>query len=118
MEPRDIFIEYLIDDPYDIQAYLDDAMDFIHGEAQIREHVFDGYFQEKWEESAATISEFNENYFEDRDRKNLYVYLSALWDPVIMGYLQDAYEVAHIQPLSEDDIQKKVTDLKEKGVRF
>jgi len=51
---------------------------------------FNGYFQELWEDAADTIVNFDEDYFENRDRKNLYVFLSALYDNEAHDYLQSA----------------------------
>lgn len=115
---RDILVEYLIDDPEDLTGYMLDAMDLIHGEAQRKKHEFDGYFQTKWEEAAETITQFNEHYFNNVDRKWLYVYLSAMIDDEILGYLNDAYEVIDQKPLDREQIGKKINKLIEKGIKF
>ena len=48
------------------------------------------YFQERWEDAADTIVNFDEDYFENMDRINLYVFLSALYDNEAHDYLQSA----------------------------
>lgn len=79
----DAFISNFIDDPTDIESYLRDAFGLIHGEAQDKGIEFNRYFNTKWNESADTIFDFNEPYFANIDRRNLYVYKSAEVDPEI-----------------------------------
>ena len=76
---------------------LNDCMDLLHGFAQEKGIEFDGYFQERWEVAADTIVNFDEDYFENRDRKNLYVFLSALYDDEVFDYLQNAYAIAKLE---------------------
>ncbi|PWN60027.1 hypothetical protein [Chryseobacterium oncorhynchi] len=115
---RNILVEYLVDDPKDLKNYMLDAMDLIHGEAQRKNHEFDGYFGTKWRESSKTLNQFNEHYFDDVDRKWLYVYLSAMIDDEILSFLDDAYEVISQTPLSREKIQLEINKLIEKGTRF
>lgn len=115
---RDILVEYLIDNPEDLKSYMLDAMDLIHGEAQRKNHEFEGYFVSKWKEASETLSQFNEQYFDDVDRKWLYVYLSAMIDDEILSFLDDAYEVICQPPLSREKIQLEINKLIEKGTRF
>lgn len=117
LTPRDIFVEYLIDDP-SMETYFKDAISLIHGEAQRKGHEFDDYFQTKWEDSANTITQFNEFYFDDKNRQKLYVYLSAMIDDEIFGYLNDAQEVAGYDLLSKDDVQNEVDNLIKSGTKF
>ena len=87
--PRDIFGEYLVDDP-NLELYFEDSHSLIVGEAQRKKIEFDGYLQEHWEKSADSVYHFDEEYFEDKNRKKLYVYLSSIVDEEIYGYLRDA----------------------------
>ncbi|PTT35934.1 hypothetical protein DBR28_11660 [Chryseobacterium sp. HMWF028] len=115
---RDILVEYFIDDPSDLEGYMLDAMDLVHGEAQRKKHEFDGYFQTKWEDASETITQFNVHYFNNTDIKWLYVYLSAMIDDDILGYLDDVYEVISKPTLSREKIQLEINKLIEKGTRF
>lgn len=117
LTPRDIFVEYLIDDP-DMETYFQDAVSLIHGEAQRKGHEFDDYFQTKWEDSANTITQFNELYFEDKNRQKLYVYLSAIIDDEIFSYINDAQEVAGFQILRKEEVQNEVDRLIKSGTKF
>ncbi len=118
LKPRDIFIDYLIDDPIDKETYFNDVISFIHGEAQRKGHEFDDYFQTKWEESADTISQFNEFYFDDLNRKKLYVYLSAMIDDEIFGYLNDGQEVAGSEKFTKESLKNEIDFLIKTGTKF
>lgn len=118
MTITDAFISNYVDDPTDIESYLRDAFGLIHGEAQERRIEFDGYFQTKWEQSAATIGDFDEQYFADIDRRNLYVWKSAETDVEIFGLLQQAYKIAHLKVPTMNDVHQQIFELEEKGVKF
>ena len=79
---------------------------------------FDGYFQERWEDAADTIVNFDEDYFENRDRKNLYVFLSALYDDEVFDYLQSAYAIAKLEAPTKEWVKLDVDGLISEGVRF
>ena len=66
----ELFKEYWANEPLEVTSYLNDCMDLLHGFAQEKGIEFDGYFQERWEDAADTIVNFDEDYFENRDRKN------------------------------------------------
>jgi hypothetical protein len=113
-----LFVEYFINDPLDSEGYLNDCMDLLHVFAQEKGIEFDGYFQERWEDAADTIVNFDEDYFENRDRKNLYVFLSALYDDEVFDYLQRAYAIAKLEAPTQEWVKLQVDDLISKGVRF
>ena len=110
-----LFVEYFINDPLDSEGYLNDCMDLLHGFAQEKGIEFDGYFQERWEDAADTIVNFDEDYFENRDRKNLYVFLSALYDDEVFDYLQGAYAIAHLEAPTQEWVKLQVDGLIAKG---
>lgn len=118
LKPRDIFIDYLIDDPIDKETYFKDVISFIHGEAQKKGHEFDDYFQTKWENAADTITQFNEYYFDDLNRQKLYVYLSAIIDDEIFGYLNDAQEVAESKLFTKESLKDEIDFLINIGTKF
>lgn len=93
MNLTDLFIINFQDDPEDLHRYWEDAIGLIHTEAVEKGIEFDGYFQSKWADAADTITQFNEAYFADENRRKLYVYLSAIADDEIYSYLKDAYNV-------------------------
>lgn len=118
IKPHDIFVEYFIDELNDLKSYFEDCYSFIVGEADRKGIEFDGYLREKWEQSADTIINFDEDYFDDMERKKLYVYLSSLYDEEIYGYLKQAYEVGLQEPPTKTEIEKRIKDLIAKGVNF
>lgn len=114
----ELFKEYLANEPGNVSSYLNDCMDLLHGFAQEKGIEFDGYFQERWEDSANTIIDFDEDYFENRDRKNLYVFLSALYEDEVFEYLKSAYEIAKLEAPTKEFVKLQVDLLIAKGVRF
>ncbi|WP_284464918.1 hypothetical protein [Chryseobacterium sp.] len=109
---------YIEEDPEDLDSFYNDAMNLIRGAAADKNIEFDGYFRERWEISADTIFEFDEDYFEDEDRRDLYVFLSALVDEEIFNYLHYVWHHVFYKELSKEIIEQKIEELKEKGVRF
>ncbi|KAA2223066.1 hypothetical protein [Chryseobacterium sediminis] len=113
-----LLANYIEEDPNDMVNFYDDAMNLIRGAAADKNIEFDGYFRERWEISADTIFEFDEDYFEDEDRRDLYVFLSALVDEDIFNYLHYVWHHVFHQELTEDILERRILELKEKGVTF
>ena len=109
---------YIEDDPDNMVGFYDDAMNLIRGAAADKNIEFDGYFKERWEISADTIIDFDEDYFEDEDRRDLYVFLSALVDEEIFAYLHYVWHHVFHQELTEDIVERRILELKEKGASF
>ena len=118
IQPVDIFVEFFIDDPINLEEYFECCYALILGEADRKGIEFHGYLTEKWIESADTIIHFDEEYFDDLDRKKLYVYLSSLYDDEIYSYLCDAYEVALQDKPSKEELKIRVQNLINRGVSF
>lgn len=113
-----LLANYIEEDPEDLDNFYDDSMNLIRGVAADKNIEFNGYFRERWEISADTIFEFDEDYFEDQDRRNLYVFLSALVDREIFEYLHYVWHHVHDEELTGVIIENRIEQLKEKGVRF
>ncbi|MEJ5105483.1 hypothetical protein [Chryseobacterium sp. MYb328] len=113
-----LLANYIEEDPEDLDNFYDDAMNLIRGAAADKNIEFDGYFCERWEISADTIFEFDEDYFEDEDRRDLYVFLSTLVDEEIFEYLHYVWHHVHNEELTKETIEYRIEELKEKGVRF
>ena len=108
---------HIMENPDD--RMYDDAMQVIRSFGIEKEIEFDGYFKQRWEDSANTIINFDEDYFDDDDRTELYVLLCALVDEDIFQSLHYTYHVLLVQDLTKEMIQQKIDFLtKEKGVRF
>ncbi|KFF24776.1 hypothetical protein [Chryseobacterium vrystaatense] len=109
---------YIEEDPDDMENFYNDAMNLIRGAAADKNIEFDGYFRERWEISADTIFEFDEDYFENEDRRDLYVFLSALVDEEIFGYLHYVWHHVFHEDLKKAIVETKIFELKEKGIIF
>lgn len=79
---------------------------------------FDGYFRTKWEIAADHPMTFDEEYFENEERSELYVYLAAEADKEIFDSLKVAYDLYHEEKLTRDILHKEIYLLKESGVDF
>ncbi|MDV3603778.1 hypothetical protein CMU86_11485 [Elizabethkingia anophelis] len=118
MDIRSLLVEYFIDDPEDIQGYMNDAFSLIAGEAIQKGLEFDGYFKTKYEEALKNIPNFDEDYFANEDRVKLYVLLSALQNKEIMQYLEYIYLVSLQESPSEEKIILMAEEILDKGIKF
>lgn len=113
----DVYFGHILEDPHD-QIY-NEAMDLVKSCADEKGIEFDGYFHQRWIESADTVLNFDEEYFDDPDRIELYVYLSALVDEQIFGFLNQVYHFFEQKAITKEIIKDKVHYLsKIKGVTF
>ena len=113
-----LFKELFYDDPQQPDYYLEGVFGLLHDEASKRGIEFEGYFITKWTESANTIINFDEEYFSNLDRRNLYVYKAAATDPEIFALLQEAYKIAKLRVPQINDIHREIFEHGEKGVKF
>ena len=108
---------HILEDPND-DMYAE-SMDLIRSCADEKGIQFDGYFKQRWKESADTIINFDEEYFEDPYRIELYVYLSAMVDDEIFNFLNQVYHFFENKNITKEIIQDKIDHLtKVKGVKF
>ncbi|MGU3376823.1 hypothetical protein [Chryseobacterium sp. M5A1_1a] len=114
----ELLANYIEEDPEDLDSFYEDAMNLIRGAAADKNIEFNDYFRTRWEIAADTIFEFDEDYFEDEDRRDLYVCLSALVDEEIFNYLHYVWHHVYNEELTKEIVEKKIRKLKEKGVRF
>lgn len=97
---------------------LNEMLSYLRKDDIIIVYKTDGYFRKRWKISADTIFEFDEDYFEDKDRRDLYVFLSALVDKNIFEYLNYIWHHIYHEDLSMEIINTRIYKLKEKGVKF
>lgn len=110
--------EYLIDSADDLNEFYSDSMELLRGVADEKEIEFDEYFRTKWENSADTLVSFDEIYFSDSDKRDLYVFLSAQVDDDIYTYLDYVWNSVYHEKLSNEILKDKVQDIIKKGVKF
>lgn len=113
----DISFGHIFEDPNeDIYA---ESMDLIRSCADEKGIEFDGYFKQRWKDSADTIVSFDEEYFDDPDRTELYVFLSAMVDEEIFSFLNQVYYFYEHKDITKELVQDKIEYLtKIKGVKF
>ena len=118
------FEHILVDPTETIEHKLKESMELVHSCAVEKGIQFDGYFTQRWKDAADTIVSFDEDYFDDPDKRDLYVYLSAMVDDEIFGFLNSVYMTFEYTgfdrpPLTKEILEQKIHYLtKEKGVRF
>jgi hypothetical protein len=79
---------------------------------------FDGYFRTNWEIEEDHPMTFDDEYFENENRSELYVYLAADASEEIYEGLQFAYNLTHQQKLSKEILHQEISSLREQGVTF
>ena len=100
------------------QVY-EEAMRLLRSCADEKDIEFDGYFNQRWIDSADNIINFDEEYFDDLKRIELYVYLSAAVDREIYFFLEHLHDELFNAELTPQLVKDKIEYLtKEKGVRF
>lgn len=118
MTTHDLFVDYFTNEPGNVQQYLNDCISLLVGEGNDRVIEFDGYFQERYEAEAENPVDFDEDYFDQDDRKKLYVYLCGQVDDEMLTMLQDAYKVAGLEAPTKEDLKQMSDALIRRGVRF
>lgn len=103
------------DDP---EGFYESAIGLIQYEAVQKNIEFDDYFKTKWEIAAENPVTFDEAYFENEQRSELYVYLAALIDKEIFSYLEYAWNLIMDEKLTENVLHREIYQLKEQGVKF
>lgn len=96
----------------------EDMVGFIQYQANEKKIEFDGFFRTKWEIAAEHPMTFDEKYFEDENRSELYVYLAAEKDPEVYSWLEYAWNLTHEEKLTQNILHREIYHLKEKGVSF
>ena len=102
----------------DNENVYNQTMDLIRTCADEKGIEFDGYFNQRWIDSADTIINFDEEYFENQDRRDLYVFLSALVDEEIFSFLNYLFLAVRKSPVSKEEIHIEIEKVKSKGVKF
>lgn len=98
--------------------FFENAIGILQYAAVQKNIEFDGYFRTKWEIAADHPMTFDEEYFENENRSELYVYLAAEADSEIFDCLKYAYDLVHEEKLTTQILYKEIYLLKEQGVSF
>lgn len=91
---------------------------FIQYQANQKGIEFDGFFRTKWEIAADHPMTFDDEYFENENRSELYVYLAAEKDKNVFSWLEYAWNITHDEKLTENILHREIYLLKENGTKF
>lgn len=100
------------------EILFEDMIGFIQYQANEKKIEFDGFFRTKWEIAAEHPMTFDEAYFENENRSELYVYLAAEKDPEVFSWLEYAWNCTHEEKFATDILHREIYFLKEQGVKF
>lgn len=79
---------------------------------------FDDYFRTKWEIEADHPMTFDDEYFENENRSELYVYLSAENDQQVFKWVEYAWNITHKELFTKKILHREIYLLKEEGITF
>lgn len=111
-----IILQNMAESPDEI--LFDDMIGFIQYQANQKGIEFDGFFRTKWEIEADHPMTFDNEYFEDENRSELYVFLASEKDKEVFSWLEYAWNLTHDEILTENILHREIYLLKEKGVTF
>lgn len=100
------------------ELFFETAVGLIQFFAVQKKIEFDGYFRTKWEIEAEHPMTFDDEYFENENRSELYVYLAAEADQDIFDCIKFAYELVNDEIFSKDVMHREIFLLREQGVKF
>ncbi len=98
--------------------FYDAAIGLTQYEAVQKNIEFDGFFRERWEIAAEHPLSFDEEYFENEERSELYVFLAALVDAEIFEAVNFIWHTIRGQEVSEDILHQEIEKLKLEGIKF
>ncbi|WP_312398357.1 hypothetical protein [Chryseobacterium sp.] len=96
----------------------EDMIGFIQYQTNEKKIEFDGFFRTKWEIEAEHPMTFDDEYFENEERSELFVYLAAEIDNEVFSWLEYAWNITHDEKMTENVLHREIFLLKEKGVTF
>ncbi|KQR93278.1 hypothetical protein ASG01_08760 [Chryseobacterium sp. Leaf180] len=111
--------EYLDNRDHDMAGFFDDAMEFLRFATTERNIDFQGYYKAKCEyEMTYNGLEFDCEYFDEKDRQNLYVYLAAEVNEEIREMLEYVWRNVYSEIFTDNILSREIYLLEEKGVTF
>jgi len=95
-----------------------DMVGFIQYQTNQKGIEFDGYFRTKLKNAADHPLSFDEEYFTEENRSDLYVFLAAEQDSDVFSWLEFAWNLTHDEQFTENILHREIYLLQEKGVKF
>lgn len=117
-DTEQVIMNITLDIAEDPEGVYQNVMELIRTEAIEKEIEYDGYYRHKWEEEAENVMTFDKEYFEDKDRRDLYIFMAALEDQEIFHLLYNIWNLSKSEDLNENILHREIYNLKEKGVKF
>ncbi|KMQ61564.1 hypothetical protein ACM46_16280 [Chryseobacterium angstadtii] len=99
------------EDPLDISFFYEHSMDLIKDAAIEKNIYFDNQNFGKDKFNSYTIEHFN-----NKEKRNLYVFCSALTDEEIFNYLDYVWSHKFGENLNKNILSKEIQFLKDKGI--
>ncbi|WP_262711398.1 hypothetical protein [Chryseobacterium mulctrae] len=90
-DTEQVIMNITMDMAEDPEGVYNDVMELIREEAIEKKIEYDGYYRIKWEEEAENVMTFDKEYFENKERRDLYVFKAALDDKEIFQLLHGYY---------------------------
>lgn len=106
------------EDPDDLLELYENGIGLIQYLAVEKKIEFDEFFRTKWEIAAEHPMTFDEEYFENENRSELFVFLAAEADEEVYECLEYIYNLTHDENLSKNVIHREIYKLREKGIKF
>ncbi|WP_374440591.1 hypothetical protein [Epilithonimonas sp.] len=100
------------------ELFFENAIGLIQYFAVQKNIEFDGYFRTKWEIEAEHPMTFDDEYFENENRSELYVYLAAEADEDIFECLKYAYNLVNEEEFTRETLHREIFLLREQGTNF
>lgn len=111
------FFRQAVSESEDDMGYLYRCFGVIQNHAAEKGLEFDGYFNSNFAQALVTPVSFEEDYFNDQDRVNLYVFKCAEIDGEVFELLKGVYALISYD-LSSKDLEREIFMLEESGVKF
>lgn len=117
-DTEQVIMNITMDMAEDSEGVYNDVMELIREEAIEKKIEYDGYYRIKWEEEAENVMTFDKEYFENKERRDLYVFKAALDDKEIFQLLHYIWNLVKGEDLQENILHREIYLLEEKGVKF
>lgn len=112
-----LFRDYLSSDP-SLSTYFTDCLTALVILGSHKGIEFGGYYQTKWEQNLVNPLQFSELYFEDFERKKLYVLMATVIDEEMEHFYKKMYEVAGLPVPSNAAKFRSAKLIRSKGKDF
>lgn len=100
----------------DVEVMFNEGMDLLRDCANSKGIEFDGYIVAKMDDGNYKVCEFEEEFLEDKSRRNLFNYLSAKQDSGVFEKLSYIWHICRAQDLKLEILDEEISKLHEQGI--